>query len=254
MKKTLLLTTILTMISISSFAQKRAALVGLTKEATRIDYTGTDVRPVCYLVESATYNDALMFNIYKAKIDSIMNVLGFVMIPQDSVLNTELYKTKIKKALKKRRMTENKTPDIPAEGFAHFEKTTFNGLLEGTDFFVSPANPEVYVVADYRTEINLQFILGIPVVNLGGDACIRVFTDKKNIFDMWTTHTAKSYAVPFVKDVYSCWGYTITEDIGVLQMEVIKATFSKLDEKIAKAEESVRKHYEKEAKKESKKK
>lgn len=249
MKKTLLLTIALTINGLVVIGQQqRAAVIGLSKMKTNVTFTNgtSDVSPVCYLEEGKGYNDSLVFAMLKSKVDSIATVVGYALIPQDSVLNAEKYKARSLENAKlaKHRDPKQFTPEILAPGYGSVETNGLGGINYMEDYFSIPSNPDVIIHALYDFDVNITTIGGVETVRLKAYVHVAAYSKKKRIFKMATYYTDPK-KIAFAKNPKSCWGNDITEDISQLQMDVIKKTINKLDEDMEKVKADVKKFNEK---------
>lgn len=248
MKKILFLTSSLVINSLFVSGQQRAAVIGLTKMKTNVTFANvpSDSSPTCYLEEGKDYNDSLVFRLLKSKVDSIATVLGYKMIPEDSVINTEQYKTRslANAKLMKHRDPKTYTPELHAKGYGYVESNGLGGINYMSDYFSIPSNPDVIINVIYDFDVNIGTLLGQESVKLRGYVHLTAYSKKKKIFKMTATYNDPT-KITYQKNPKSCWGNEITEDISKLQLEVIKTTFNKLDEDLEKAKADVKKFSEK---------
>jgi len=132
MKKTILFTLVLSVSTLLG-QTKKAAIIGLGTRKTTVTYYGKMPQVMnydgrCQFDNSPNYKDSIGTKLLKNKIDSIIKLMNFILIAEDSVITTKNYNDLARKIRQPMQFETQPTYDLPAKGYSYTEKTGFGGL------------------------------------------------------------------------------------------------------------------------------
>lgn len=233
----------------NSAQTKTAAIIGLSSSKTTVSYIGKTPAVVnddgrCLADFSKNYNDSLGFVSLKFKIDSVLTLMGFRLLPEDSILKTENYREISKKISGPMRYADKPSLKILASGYGYTEPSGFGSLAYLKEYF--KMNPKPDIVIDAMVDFN---------INIATDS--KTQKDKVNVvcvlyFKSFTENNKKpfkfrvNYTHPHniaVKVAKNCWGFEIIEDISQYKKEALKEALKLIDEDLKKEIEDVNKFY-----------
>jgi hypothetical protein len=90
----------------------------------------------------------------RSKIDSIMPLMGFKLLPDDSVVTTEAYKEISETVRAPMRYNSASTSELPAKGFGFISTSGLGGLNYLKEYFKIPANPDLVIGSYTEFDIN----------------------------------------------------------------------------------------------------
>lgn len=250
MKKSSYLIIGLTTLSFLSFSQEKAAWIGLSKIKTNFVFPAlpSDQSPVCFFTEQKSFSDSLAFSTLKSKVDSILTLAGLRIIPEDSVIHEERFKLRV---AENRKLERNKDPlksppVICPAGYGPIEGNGLGGINFLDDYYSISAKPEIVITAEFDFDLSLsqRTPTSEKYLELKTFVYVYGYAGKKQLFKLKTSYYDPKY-IQFKSNPKSCWGYDITEDIGLKQQKALEIAIGKLSEDSAKTTEKLQKYREK---------
>lgn len=248
MKKTILFTLVLSVSTLLG-QTKKAALIGLGTRKTTVTYYGKMPQVMnyddrCQFDNSKNYSDSIGTTLLKNKVDSIIKLMNFMLIAEDSVIMTTNYNELARKIRQPMKYETQPTYELPARGYSYTDKTGFGGLNYLKDYFSMNPRPDIIIDASIYFELNIETKNNKDLINVVCNLYIKSFTEKnKKPFKFRVTY--KNPHPVAVKAANTCSGYEITEDISKYKIEAIYGAFSLLDKDLPKEIEDVNKFYSK---------
>jgi hypothetical protein len=186
-----------------------------------------------YFGHGATFNDNILFTDFKLNIKSMMSKLGFRLVEEDSIINTDEYKNLVKKN------APDKGPScVVANGYAYAANF---GLL----FSKTSPNPDVMIEAYGDFDLN--------VIDVNNAYLVYTMTvvgyneKKKKVFSFKAKELKgdKRIKVKLKPSYTSGWGYEIAEDISQKQSDCVTFALAQIEEQIPEQIEKVKEFYNK---------
>ena len=238
MKTTLLVLALLC--STLSFSQNRLAYIGLTKQRTNIEFIYKDaVTPKCFFNEDADYDEQFAFQKIKQRTDSMLTELGFNIIPEDSVVNSDAYRAISEEVEKMYKHAENR--ETQAKGYGQIHLMGLGAIQNIGNYFTIPSNPDVVANVIYSYTYKLNIINGVKTLSVECYVYLGVFTKKKKVFSISATHRALEH-ISIVRNDKSCWGFDINQNTNAVKYRALGSALDKLKKKMDGAQKSVEKY------------
>lgn len=240
MKKTILLFSAL-LLTAQSFSQtKNAAICFLYERRPEITFYGINPpraseAPSIYFNHGKTFNDSILFQSIKNKIAGILPQLGFILINEDSIINTTNYKNLAKKN------SVEKTPNtLLAKGYAY----PANFAL----LFTNANDPDIMIEAygeyDLNNETRNDFKYNNAMLTyLNYNMTIVGFNPKKKKVFVFKTKYKHPDLIKLKASNTSPWGYEIDEDMSKKQNDCLIESFKLIDNELPEQIERTTKFY-----------
>lgn len=242
MKKTILTYSAVLLASISISQTKNAAVGFLYERRPEITFYGIkpprpSEAPAIYFNHGKTFNDSILFQSIKNKIAGLLPQLGFILINEDSIINTKSYKD-----LARKNSVEKTPNDILAKGYAY--PANF-GLL-----FTNANYPDIMIEAYGEYELNNETrndfkYNNAMLSNLNYNMTIVGYNPKKKKVFVFKTKYKHPDFVKLKASKTSPWGYEIDEDLSKKENDCLIESFKLIDIELPEQIEKTVKFYSK---------
>lgn len=235
MKKTT--TVLLSALSLCATAQlKKAALIGLSAYKNNVTYVGKTPpvtnAPTCLVPHGHFYTDSITFALVKLKIDSVLPLMGYRRLPDDSVIVTPAYNELARTIREPMRYQSAPTQEMPAKGFSYISWTGFGKINYAKDFFEIPASPDLIMVAQVNFDINISTVNSKDEAHVECEVLIKAF-DKRNKKVFKLSQRFKNPDPVITKpSSATCWGREIVNDISDAQKYALIEALKKMDQEL----------------------